>query len=167
MHYAGMSMKTWQVILVIGFYCLPPASALAGAVQIAGRPQIIDGDSLRISDKRIRLSGIDAPELKQRCLHNDKTVMCGEGAREALIDKIDGRNIHCRVTGRDRYKRYLARCLVAGKELNSWMVSQGYALAYRQYSTRYVSAEERAAADNRYLHSMRYRKPWVWRRKSR
>ena len=35
--------------------------------EVSGKPQIIDGDTIKINSKKIRLHGIDAPELKQMC----------------------------------------------------------------------------------------------------
>ena len=35
--------------------------------EISGNAQIIDGDTIKINSKKIRLHGIDAPELKQMC----------------------------------------------------------------------------------------------------
>ena len=34
---------------------------------IEGKSVVIDGDTIRINDKKIRLIGIDAPEQKQKC----------------------------------------------------------------------------------------------------
>ncbi len=36
----------------------------------------------------------------------------------------------CEDLGRDRYKRIIARCTVAGVDLGEWMVAQGWAVAY-------------------------------------
>ena len=35
--------------------------------EISGNAQIIDGDTIKINSKKIRLHGIDAPEFKQKC----------------------------------------------------------------------------------------------------
>ncbi len=47
----------------------------------------------------------------------------------------------CEDLGRDRYKRIIARCTVAGEDMGAWIVSQGLALAYRRYSLDYVDDE--------------------------
>ena len=38
--------------------------------EITGIAEVVDGDTIKISGKRIRLAGIDAPESSQKC---DKT----------------------------------------------------------------------------------------------
>jgi len=45
----------------------------------------------------------------------------------ALADKIACRPVTCEDLGRDRYKRIIARCTVAGEDLEKWMVANGWA----------------------------------------
>ena len=45
---------------------------LALSEEIFGLPVITDGDTIKISNNKIRLHGIDAPEKKQKCLKNAK-----------------------------------------------------------------------------------------------
>ena len=51
-----------------------PRTALAASYDLSGRVHITkvsDGDSLRSGTLRIRLFGIDAPELKQQCANQN------------------------------------------------------------------------------------------------
>ena len=41
-----------------------PSHALA---DITGKPRVVDGDTIHIGKTKIRLHGIDAPEMKQEC----------------------------------------------------------------------------------------------------
>ena len=52
----------------------------------------------------------------------------------------------CEDLARDRYKRIIDRCTVAGEDINAWIVSEGLALAYRRYSLDYVEEEADARA---------------------
>ncbi len=79
--------------------------------------------------QRIRLHGIDAPESRQLCRLDGKPWQCGKDAANALADKIARRAVTCEDLGRDRYKRIIARCTVAGEDMGAWMVSEGLALA--------------------------------------
>ena len=40
---------------------------VSNAQEIIGIPKIIDGDTIHINNYKIRLEGIDAPEIKQKC----------------------------------------------------------------------------------------------------
>ena len=115
-------------LLVVAQYA--PSDA-AGADAIAGRASIIDGDTLEIHGTRIRLHGIDAPESGQSCFEGRKQYRCGQRAALALANKIGRGTVSCTPKDRDRYGRVVAVCYSRGEDLNAWMVSQGWALAYR------------------------------------
>ncbi len=144
--------------------CLLATPALA---DVAGVASVIDGDTLEIHGQRIRLHGIDAPESGQLCRLDGKPWQCGKDAANALADKIARRPVTCEDLGRDRYKRIIARCTVAGEDMGAWMVSRGLALAYRRYSLDYVDDEVDARAARRGIWASQFVKPWEWRRGKR
>ena len=52
---------------------------------IFGKAQVIDGDTIKINRKSIRLHGIDAPEMKQLCKDEDKeNYACGHVSKKFL-----------------------------------------------------------------------------------
>jgi endonuclease YncB( thermonuclease family) len=108
-----------------------------------GRPVISDGDSLRLSGERVRLLGLDAPELSQTCLLGSSSQPCGLLARQALKKLIGGRKIRCEPQGRDRYGRLLARCYAGGDDIGRMMVARGWAVARGDY--RFAQAAARIA----------------------
>ncbi len=152
-------MRTLTIAL-----CLLATPALA---DVAGVALVIDGDSLEVAGQRIRLHGIDAPESRQLCRLDGKPWQCGKNAANALADKIARRPVSCESLGRDRYKRIIARCTVAGEDMGSWMVANGLALAYRRYSLDYTDMEAEAQAARRGIWAGEFVKPWEWRRGKR
>jgi endonuclease YncB( thermonuclease family) len=130
---------------------------------IVGRASVIDGDTIEIHGTRIRLFGIDAPEGSQTCLEEGKPTRCGQYSALALADKIGSSPVMCEPKDRDRYNRVVAVCRSSGEDLNAWMVSQGMAVAYRQYSVDYVPQEEQAAALKRGIWKGDFIFPWDWR----
>ena len=149
---------------LIFFLTLFATPALA---DMAGTASVIDGDTLEIHGQRIRFHGVDAPESGQFCRLDGKPWQCGKDAANALADKIARRPVKCEDLGRDRYKRIVARCTVAGDDLGEWMVSQGLALAYRRSSLDYVDEEADAQAAQRGIWASEFVKPWKWRRGKR
>ena len=131
---------------------------------VSGRARVIDGDSLEIGEARIRLFGIDAPERGQGCHAGGELWICGRLARVRLEERISGRAIVCEEKDRDRYGRIVAVCRAGGEDLNAWMVSEGWALAYRRYSEAYVDEEARAKAAQQGIWRGDFVPPWDWRR---
>ncbi len=145
--------------------CLIATPALAATV--AGVATVIDGDTLEIHGQIFRFHGIDAPESHQLCHLNGKPWPCGKDAANALADKIARRPVTCEDLGRDRYKRIIARCTVAGDDLGEWTVANGWAVAYYLYSYEYSRAEHRAKMARRGIWAGEFIPPWEWRRGKR
>lgn len=86
---------------------------------------------------------VTAVKTQAYCLNaNGVRWTCGIEARDQLAVHIGGREIRCSSNGIDAYQRTLATCYFGDEDLNAWMVQEGWALAYVQYSKAYVDAEE-------------------------
>ena len=143
--------------------------------KISGFAKVVDGDTIKINSKKIRLYGIDAPEKKQKCKKTYLTIsfmsftkdyMCGEVSTQKLIKKINKQKLNCNILDVDRYKRLIGECFKRNINLNSWMVSNGYAVAYRKYSKKYVSDEINAKNNKLGLWQGKFEMPWDYRRKN-
>ena len=123
-----------------------------------------DGDTIRIGEDRIRLEGIDAPESAQNC-ENSQGVswQCGVSSTQALTTLIADKPVRCEISGKDRYNRSLGTCWLEDLDINGWMVTQGWAVAYRHYSTRYIANEDDARSNHRNIWSGTFEMPSQWR----
>ncbi len=126
---------------------------------LEGRPKIIDGDSLLVAGRRIRLLGLDAPELAQTCRGGGGELTCGTMARQALREIVGGRVVRCQIEGEDRYERLLARCYLADDDIGEMLVGAGWAIATDDYARAQVDA--RAAGTG--IWSMQFVEPAEWR----
>ena len=118
---------------------------LAATHAHAGNAWITDGDTLKIRQERIRLWGIDAPELAQTCALKNIPYPCGQDAKKHLIAFVNGREVTCREIGRDRYGRSVSRCFAGGQDIAAEMVRAGWATDYTRYSGGFYRREEYSA----------------------
>ena len=122
----------------------------------------VDGDTLKQDDKRIRLIGIDAPELSQTCRSNNSVTLCGRDARDALSRLIEG-GVRCNVEGQDRWKRDLAVCFNAqGIDIAQALIEQGWAVPYK-YAPRYTREFAEARSAKHGMHAGDFILPSDWR----
>lgn len=160
---------TRAIPILIATSIVLSAAAWAWPVRadVSGRARVIDGDSLEIGGTRIRLFGIDAPERVQSCREGGELWICGGLARVRLEERISGRAVVCEEKDRDRYGRIVAVCRAGGEDLNAWMVSGGWAMAYRRYSEAYVDEEARAKSSRQGIWRGDFVPPWDWRKGKR
>ena len=92
-------------------------------------PQITDGDTLRCGDRRVRLAGIDAPELPGHCRAGRE---CAPGDPQAstasLRRQVGGGPLQCRQINVDRYGRTVARCTKDRIDLSCAQLEAGQAI---------------------------------------
>lgn len=117
-----------------------PAEIIRGKVVA-----ITDGDTIQVlvnkSPVVVRLNAIDAPEMTQPF-----STKC----KSALSDKIGGKVVAVKVTGKDRYGRTLGDVSIdeGGKPLsvNEWMIEEGWAWHFVKYSSSKTLAKMEADA---------------------
>lgn len=127
---------------------------------IRGPFHVIDGDTLSADGERLRLQGIDAPELDQTCEDERGAVWpCGREARQLLARLVAGAGTECLGRDRDRYHRLLVRCHAGTENINAALVRRGLAIASGRY------AEEQAAArrERQGLWAGSFESPHDWR----
>lgn len=157
------------------FLAVPLAAVFAGAVlydhrhvTITGPAIVVDGDSLRVKGQRIRLFGIDAPEIEQSCTFvTGASWACGRESRDMLVRFIGVDPVSCREQDRDRYGRMVASCTVRGEDINRAMVRDGMALAYTRYSAKYLGDQDKAKAEKRGMWAGAFADPEKWRHRRR
>ena len=81
---------------------------------------------------------------------------------------VRDKEVTCYVHDIDRYKRPVAVCSVPGvSDINAEFVKNGFAVAYRKYSTDYVDEEEVARGVRARLWAGEFEMPWDWRNRAR
>jgi len=129
--------------------------------------QVIDGDTIHIGKLKYRFFGIDAPEIKQICEKDNIKIKCGVIAKDVLKNKIGDRIPECVVKDKDRYQRLVAECFIEKESLSKFMVREGYAVAYSQYSKDFLKDEKYAKENKLGIWSMSFQMPSEYRKSLR
>ena len=158
-------MRTLFATILL-FFLVAPAKA-----DITGLARVIDGDTIEIAGERIRIHGIDAPELGQWCRNKRGKFPCGKQVKELVEGFLEGKEVTCRGEERDRSGRLIAVCFYPYGErtvdLGQDLVTYGWAMAYRKYSLDYIKEEARAREYGFGLWRGQFIVPWEWRRGKR
>lgn len=115
-------------LLMILVFVLP-MTVWAGE-HVEGVASVVDGDTIRIQEHRIRLWGIDAPERRTRT---------GEAARLWLMKLLGRKRVRCVQKDVDRYKRIVAQCFVGKADIARQLVRAGHARDWAKYSGGYYA----------------------------
>ncbi len=156
------------LMFLSGFYALsrprPDRAVAERQPPLVGQAWIVDGDSIRLAGRSIRLDGIDAPEWDQTCLDAaGRTWRCGQAASRALRERLRGQTVSCRPRALDRYGRTIAVCALAdGSDLNAWMVREGFAIA-SGFAGTYAAEQAHAKAAKRGIWDGTFISPANWR----
>ena len=138
---------------------------------LANASRVIDGDTLEVltdtqSSVRVRLQGIDAPELSQAY---------GDAARQSLAQCLLGHTVVVRGDKTDRYGRTVGVVYADGVDCNLNQIKLGMAWHYKAYQAEqsaaerrdYARAETQARAARLGLWAECAIAPWDWRKGER
>lgn len=89
---------------------------------------VVDGDTIRLDGEKIRLWGVNAPEM---------STTEGEKAKAYLEKYLADKDVVCYPTSVDRYGRTVAMCYVGNTDIACHMVNRGHAEDWPMFSDGY------------------------------
>mgnify|MGYP003384363709 CR=1 FL=1 len=143
---------------------MQPSETIARSAQ--QRVRAADGDSFSIEKTKLRLRGIDAPELNQDCIDQDGTNWaCGNAARHGLAALLNQPGLRCEISGYDRFGRGLAICKTAQTaDIAASQILHGYAISQEFNGVAdYGKEQNEARAAKRGIWRGRFINPRLWR----
>lgn len=155
----GVGLK--EVPVSENLYDLVTGSQRVPAKKLSGKIlRVIDGDTFVFQTAegslKVRLDGIDAPELKQPFGLESSSFLKSYLYKKALLES----------KGVDRYGRTLGVLFVEGSNINLQMVEKGYAWHFKKYSHNKALAKAEVRARKAKLGLWRKGTavaPWEWR----
>ena len=153
-------MRKLFISLVLCLICVSANADFTGTVT-----RVIDGDTIIVTvggeNKRVRMYGIDAPELKQA--H-------GEVSRDTLSEMIQNQTVQIIERGTDQYQRIIGIVMHNGIDIGGTLVLNGFAWCYRLYDKDglYAIIEYEAKSNHRGLWGAGTPvAPWVFRKEQK
>jgi endonuclease YncB( thermonuclease family) len=158
---AGSASFGFVVVIVasvIGLlHMLAPAPTLSGVV--AGRAAAVDGGTVNVAGRKLRLDGIEAPPAELVCRDGAWQYRCGDDARRALDDAIGRGALDCLARPTDD-----AVCRNdQGMDIAALQVENGWAVVDLRQSSRYFAEQTRAQQEGRGLWRNDFARPETWR----
>jgi endonuclease YncB( thermonuclease family) len=91
---------------------------------------VVDGDTLWLDGEKIRIEGMNAPEVQGACARERELA---RQATQRLSQMLSSRSISIVRNGRDVYGRTLATVRANGRDVAPAMVAEGLAHVWRGY----------------------------------
>jgi len=139
--------------------------------KISGAAAGLDEDSIALAGGyRVRLWGIDAPELAQTCRAGARQWNCGREAARQLDRLVAGKTVTCIVIVRDVLRRAIVGdCTLGGQSLSRWMVANGWAVVNRTQTRgeAYIKEEDEAREAKRGIWGSQFEMPWDYKIRQR
>jgi endonuclease YncB( thermonuclease family) len=147
-----------------GWLALLVVLSAAVADEISGTARVIDSNTIEIDGRRVRLIGVDAPDLDQTCpTRKGETYSCGRVAAQTLVRIVKDGSLDCRGERTDAAGRLLARCAIRGFDVGEQYVLTGRAFADPETGGDYRRAEATAEKLREGMWRGEFQKPWDWR----
>lgn len=137
-----------RVFILILFNIFTLSAFAESGAAIVGSITVVDGETLEIQNQRIKLWGVDAPDLDQIC-HDGQGVAynCGKEAASALSRWLaELQPVQCEPRGNDNAGNVVAICYTStGDDIAGWMVRNGYAIDWPKYSNGFYAVPQNEA----------------------
>lgn len=164
-------MKKLIFLILFNFFFQTTSYSYANELIIGIVFRVSDGDTLIIKSEnnkkiKIRLAGIDAPELNQPF---------GNKSKELLLHFLN-KKVKLQVLSKDRYKRTVGIVYFKDQDINFYMLENGAAWAYRKYLYQLpISVKKKYLSLERYSRNNKVglwrdsnpTPPWKWRKQKK
>lgn len=130
---------------------------------IWGRAVVVDGDTLLMNGERLRLAGIDAPELDQTCQQGSLVIACGTNSQKFLAAHVEHQPLGCLIHFRDTVGRLVATCYAEDFEVNGTLIARGQAVVWKHAPSPYDGMAADARDGSVGIWETVFEHPFDWR----
>ena len=158
---APVALGGAAVVVALALATAVPGDLLGSAPQeatlqaAAGEVRVIDGGTLKLGERVLRLQALAVPERGQAQCRDagGGSTDCGAASAQALARLVAARDLACKVQSHDRQGRAIGQCSAGGVELAASQVADGWAFAERGAPAALAALESTARQERRGLWS--------------
>lgn len=132
-------------LLALAVLCAAGTARADEPSVIEGPAEVVDGGTLAVDGRTVRLAGIVAPGPRQKCLDGNLPWLCGAAARQHLRGLVGDQRVRC-----EMLRPGIAECRAGGADLGAAMVRDGWAVTGPD-GEAYAGLEREARAARRGL----------------
>lgn len=140
-------MTRLRLLIALSVLLVVPVGA--ADAEIIGPARAVDGTTLEIAGRLVRLYGIAAPAADSPCVTAHGSGHCNVQAGFALAEILETHWITCVEQGANAIGVVLAVCHAGHYDINASMVRSGWATADNTVAPHYLPYETQARAERR------------------
>ena len=125
---------------------------------------VVSGNTFGYNGEFIRLYGIDVPDVRQSCKTTQgMSYACGEQSAVELNAILRNKDVTCNLGDKDMSGMRMATCYVDGDDVAALMVHDGWAIADKKQTQKYVEEEKSAYLRKAGIWNGKFQEPSRWR----
>ncbi len=128
-----------------------------------GVTRVINGDTLALGGRAIKLYGVAAPYKSQTCADSSgKGYKCGQQSISWLSNWLADNDVKCHILSEDDRGNAYGVCMLGPYDIGAALVNSGWAVADTRQTKIYLPYQEQAVANRRGLWQGEFYMPWDW-----
>ena len=128
-----------------------------------GITRVINGDTLALGGRAIKLYGVAAPYKSQTCADSSgKGYKCGQQSISWLSNWLADNDVKCHILSEDDRGNAYGVCMLGPYDIGAALVNAGWAVADTRQTKIYLPYQEQAVVNRRGLWQGEFYMPWDW-----
>ena len=132
---------------------------------ITGVSKVVNGNTLVLMGRTVRLFGVAAPDITQTCADGQgRGYRCGQQSLSWLSGWLSNNTIKCHILGEDKQGVLTGVCMLGPYDIGAAIINAGWSVADVRQSQIYVDYQNQASQSRRGLWQGKFYMPWDWQK---
>ena len=132
---------------------------------INGYSNVVQGDTLTVAGRVVKLFGVASPEISQTCADGSgRGYRCGQQSIAWLSSWLSNHQVKCHIIAEDKSGLLTGVCMLGQYDIGAAIVNAGWAVADTRQTAIYSAYQNQAALNKRGLWQGKFYMPWDWQK---